>query len=137
MSWMKKINKRRQMITWLAQKLCSTRQSWFEKSHGTAVVVKPKNVFLWRVDSFSEILRKAKRGKKQRTERDSFNTKIDTESFRQTGCLLMFSFSWLTKVSGWDNFKLWTAPISRVMTLNQKKTKSHHQRLLPDELLIL
>ena len=23
------------------------------------------------------------------------------------------------------------------MTLNQKKTKSHHQRLLPDELLIL
>lgn len=31
-----------------------------------------KNVFLWRVDGFSEILRKAKKGGKQRTESDSY-----------------------------------------------------------------
>ena len=43
--------------------------------------VKHKNVFSWRIDSFSEILKEAKKGKKKRIESDPFYIKTETESF--------------------------------------------------------
>ena len=43
--------------------------------------VKHKNVFSWRIDSFSEILKEAKNGEKQRIDSDPFYIKTETESF--------------------------------------------------------
>ena len=43
--------------------------------------VKHNNVFLWRIDSFSEILKEAKNGGKDEIAGDPFYTKSETESF--------------------------------------------------------
>ena len=43
--------------------------------------VKHNNVFLWRTDSFSEILREAKNGGKEELGSDAFYTKSEAESF--------------------------------------------------------
>ena len=43
--------------------------------------VKHTNVFPWRIDSFSEILKEAKNGGKERIDCDPFYTKSETESF--------------------------------------------------------
>ena len=43
--------------------------------------VKHTNLFLWRIDSFSEILKEAKNGGKERIDCDPFYTKSETESF--------------------------------------------------------
>ena len=40
-----------------------------------------QNVFLWRIDSFSEILKEAKNGRKEAISSDPFSTKSETESF--------------------------------------------------------
>ena len=43
--------------------------------------VKHTNVFLWRIDSFSEILKEAKNGGKERIDSDPFYVKTGTENF--------------------------------------------------------
>ena len=43
--------------------------------------VKHNNVFLWRTDSFSEILKEAKNGGKEELGSDAFYTKSEAESF--------------------------------------------------------
>ena len=43
--------------------------------------VKHTNLFLWRIDSFSEILKEAKNGGKEIIDSDPFYNKIETESF--------------------------------------------------------
>ena len=43
--------------------------------------VKHTNVFLWRIDNFSQILKEAKNGGKEKIGSDPFYTKSETESF--------------------------------------------------------
>ena len=72
------LNKAKDKLKKIEDKLDNTLALLNEKKVAGA---KHENMFLWRIDSFSEILKEAKNGGKERIGSDPFYTKTETESF--------------------------------------------------------